>query len=339
MSAVDEPQANTNGLATRRRTRVSSTRGRTGIGDVAALAGVSPGTVSNTLNHPEKVAPATRERVTQAIAALRFTPHGPARSLAVGSMHALGLVLSDLTNSFFVDVARGVEQSAGRRGMFVLMANSDTDLTREQQYLAAFEAAQTFGVIVTINDKGHFDAISARPPGNRPLVFLNYRGDGQDYCSVHMDNRLGGALAAQHLIDIGRRRLALVGGPGHLQPVAERCDGFMEVVRGSGAELVLTQDVDELNRADGWRIGRDLVPRIESGEIDGVFAVADLVAAGVAQALTASDAVSVPRDVAIVGYDDNRAAWDSPLPLTTVRQPGADMGVVGADILFEEIEW
>ncbi|MCB2175589.1 MAG: LacI family transcriptional regulator [Actinomycetales bacterium] len=308
-----------------------------GINDVAALAGVSPGTVSNTLNHPDRVAPATRERVTAAIEALSFVPHGPARSLAVGSMQALGLVVSDLSNSLFVDVARGVEEYAGRHGAMVLMANSDTDLDREQQYLAAFEAAQTLGLLVTINDASHFEAISARPHGSRPLVFLNFRGDGRGRCSVHMDNRLGGRLAARHLVETGRRRLALVGGPSHLQPVAERCEGFADELRSTGAQLVVRRDVEQLHRADGWRVGLELLPLVESGEIDGIFAVADLVASGIAQAIAPSASVSIPDDLGIVGYDDNRAAWDSPLPLTTVRQPGAEMGAAGAGLVFEEI--
>ena len=90
-------------------------------------------------------------------------------------------------------------------------------------------------MMVTINDERHVQTIAARAYGPRPLIFRNYRGDGEAYCSVHTDNRRGGELATQHLIEGGRRGLALVAGPKELQPVAERCRGFVDVLRHSSA--------------------------------------------------------------------------------------------------------
>ncbi|WNM23834.1 LacI family DNA-binding transcriptional regulator [Demequina capsici] len=309
---------------------------RASIADVAAHAGVSQGTVSNVMNHPERVAARTRERVERAIAELDFTPHGPARSLAAGSIPALGLILSDLSNSLFVDISRGVERVAAEHRTFVLMANTDTDLERERRYLDAFASTQTLGTLLTINDASHYRALVEGYRAGRPLVFLNYRGQGDTHCCVHTDNREGGRIAARHLVETGRRRLALVGAPMWLQPVSERVEGFQEEARALGATIVAHEEAGELNRAYGWSAGRALLSRVERGEIDGVFAVADLLAAGIAQALSGAG-VRIPEDVAIVGYDDNRAAWDSPLPLTTIRQPGEGMGAAGADLVFEEL--
>ncbi|MDN4471723.1 LacI family DNA-binding transcriptional regulator [Demequina zhanjiangensis] len=309
---------------------------RASIADVAALAGVSQGTVSNVLNHPERVSPKTRDKVETAIARLEFTPHGPARSLAAGATRALGLVLSDITNSLFVDISRGVERVAAQHDVFVLMANTDTDLERERRYLAAFDATQTLGTLVTINDASHYRTLVDAHRNGRPLVFLNYRGAGDTHCTVHTDNREGGRIAARHLAEIGCTRLALVGGPEWLQPVADRKAGFEEAAAEAGVEIVAYEDAGELNRAYGWSVGRALLSRVQKGEVDGIFAVADLMAAGVAQAL-AGAGVSIPEDVAIVGYDDNRAAWDGPLPLTTIRQPGEGMGAAGTRLVFEEL--
>ncbi|WP_062523017.1 LacI family DNA-binding transcriptional regulator [Demequina silvatica] len=310
---------------------------RSSLADVAALAGVSKGTVSHVLNHPERVAEATRQRVESAIAELSFVPHGTARSLAVGTMPAVGLVLSDVANSLFVEMLRGVERIVEERNGYVLIANSYTDLDRERRYLGMFEAVHTLGALVSINNPAHYESLAAHHRGERPLVFLDYRNLDDRYCSVHADNRAGGAIAARHLVELGRRRLAVVSPPYELQPVAERLAGFEEVVDASDATIVARVGVENVHRADGWRVGRELLPRIESGEIDGIFAVADLAAAGVLQAVSASGTVDVPGDVAIVGYDDNQEAWDSPIPLTTVRQPGEDMGARGAELLFEEI--
>ncbi|WP_227589872.1 LacI family DNA-binding transcriptional regulator [Demequina pelophila] len=309
---------------------------RVGIGDVARLAGVSQGTVSNVLNHPQRVSEATLTRVEAAIATLGFVPHGPARSLAAGSTRALGLVLSDLTNSLFVDISRGVERVATEHQAYVLMANTDADLARERQYLAMFEASQTLATLVTINDASHFRGLVDGHRPSHPLIFLNYRGDSDHHCRVDMDNRLGGRLAARHLIDTGRRRLVVVAGPLELQPVAERLAGFTEESAAAGVE-VRVERVDQIDRSHGWAVGRRLAPRVGAGEVDGVFAVADLLAAGIAQAFGVEPGLSIPRDVGIVGYDDNRAAWDSPMPLTTIRQPGEALGAAGAAIAFEEI--
>ncbi|WP_062316018.1 MULTISPECIES: LacI family DNA-binding transcriptional regulator [Demequina] len=309
---------------------------RTSIADVARLARVSQGTVSNVLNHPDRVSAATRERVEDAIARLDFVPHGPARSLAAGSMQALGLILSDLTNSLFVDVSRGVERIASEHGAFVLIANSDTDLARERQYLANFEATQALATLVTINDASHYRMLVAQHRSSRPLVFLNYRGVSDSHCTIDMGNREGGRLAARHLIETGRRRLLVVGGPLELQPVADRVAGFTEEARAAGLD-VMYDHVDELDRSHGWALGRRIASQVVAGDVDGVFAVADLVAAGVAQALAAEPGLVIPRDVGIVGYDDNRAAWDSPTPLTTIHQPGEELGEAGARIAFEEI--
>jgi LacI family transcriptional regulator len=310
---------------------------RSGISDVAALAGVSQGTVSNVLNYPDKVSPATREKVDRAIAMLNYTPHGPARSLAAGGTKALGLVLSDLQNSLFIDIARGVERAASEAGAALLLANTDAVLEREQQYLRVFAENRVLGTLITLNDTKHYHRVVTTDRGDIPLVLLNYAPEDDTHCSVHVDNERGGALVAEHLIDIGRTRLVSVGIPGSLQPVVERARGFGGVVSDRGLRPVAVESVDQLERAHGWRLGLDLIPRIQAGEIDGIFAMADLVAAGIAQAITAHSDLRIPEDVAIVGYDNNRAAWDSPTPLTTVDQPGEEMGYEGGKLILAEL--
>ena len=319
--------------------RNGAAKSRTSIADVATLAGVSQATVSNVANHPERVADSTRLKVQRAIELLRYTPSGLARSLAVGSMRALGLVLSDLQNSLFVDIARGAERAALERDAAVLLANTGSALQSEQRYIRMFADTRVLATLVTLNDTMHYRRVVNAGSPDMALVLLNFDpGDDDAHCAVHVDNALGARLAVEHLRDIGRKRIALITQHGSLQPITERERGFAAAARDAGLRPAAEIAIDDLSRADGYRAGLELLPLIEAGEVDSVFAMADLVAAGVAQAVLSQSDLRVPDDLAIVGYDDNRAAWDSPTPLTTIAQPGEEMGYAGAALAFEEIE-
>ena len=166
-------------------------RPRPSVDDVASLAGVSLGTVSNVLNHPDKVAAATRERVERAMVMLGYVPNTAARSLKFGSTRSIGLIVSDLSNSLFVDIARGAETGAEHGGLTLLIANSDARIERESNYLAMFAQARVTGVLMTLNDAAHFAAVARRAPAGIPLVLLNFSAPVSQYCSVDVDNALG----------------------------------------------------------------------------------------------------------------------------------------------------
>ncbi|MEL7977979.1 LacI family DNA-binding transcriptional regulator [Isoptericola sp. F-RaC21] len=312
-------------------------RARASIADVAVLAGVSLGTVSNVLNHPSRVSAVTAQKVARAMAKLDYVPDGNARSLAAGSNRTIGIVLPDLSNSLFVDVARGAEDSADRAGHALMIANSDTRLERESRHLRTFAQARVAGILLTLNDEDHYEAIVGDTPKNLPTVMLNLAVPVSRSCSVSVDNELGGWMATTHLIETGRRRLVFVGGPESLDPVRDRSKGFARAVGERSLQPVRAISPPGVNRADGWGVGTALVDEIRAGVVDGIFAATDLLAAGIVQALTAAG-VQVPEDVAVVGYDNNQAAWDSPIPITTIAQPGEDMGRVGADLVLEEAQ-
>jgi LacI family transcriptional regulator len=310
-------------------------RARPSIGDVAQLAGVSLGTVSNVLNHPSRVSPGTSDKVVRAMAMLDYVPDGVARSLAAGSSRTIGIVLPDLANSLFVDVARGAESAAESADHTLMIANSDTRLEREVRYLRTFGQARVAGILLTLNDEEHYAAIAGEAPRTAPTVMLNLAVPTARSCSVSVDNELGGRLATEHLADTGRRRLVFVGGPETLEPVRHRERGFARAVRERGLEHVRTVSPGGVNRADGWEVGGALVPEVRAGTVDGIVAATDLLAAGILQAFSTAG-VDVPGTVGVVGYDNNQAAWDSPIPITTVAQPGAEMGRAGAELVLAE---
>lgn len=316
----------------------ATSTGTAGIADVASLAGVSQSTVSNVLNHRERVAAETIDRVERAISMLGYVPNGAARSLAAGRSRSIGLVLSDLGNSLFVDIARGAERAAEEHGLSLLVANADGRLEREDRYVDLFTESRVLGTLLTLNDETHYRALSTRRARGTVLTLLNFHADAAAFCSAYFDNEAGGRLATQHLLDTGRSRLVFVGGPSALQPVADRREGFRRTLAASGIRPVDELSPDGINRADGWKVGHALAARVVTGEIDGVVAASDLLAAGIVQAFTESSGIGVPDIVGVIGYDNNQAAWDSPIQISTISQPGAELGYAGVGLLLDDLD-
>jgi LacI family transcriptional regulator len=311
-------------------------RSQPSMADVAAHAGVALGTVSNTLNNPEKVRETTRRRVLASIAELGFVRNDAARSLAAGVSTSVGLVLADLGNSFFVDIARGVEEVMRRRGMDVLIVNSDVEPSREVHNLELLDRSRVAGIIIAPLDT-KLARSSVLPTRSTPTVFVNFESPSGAYSGVIVDERHGGLLAAEHLLVLGRRRLLFVGGPMFLSAVAARLDGAREAVASApGATL----DVEE-TRGLNIRHGRELAKRViaaGAGRYDGVIAASDLLAIGLVQVLNETPGFAVPLDIAVTGYDNNHFASESGVPISTVAQPGDEMGRAAADLLLEHIE-
>jgi LacI family transcriptional regulator len=307
------------------------------MADVASAAGVSLGTVSNVLNQPHKVAPRTVQRVQAAIDELRFVPNRAARALAAGTSTTVGFVLTDLSNSFFLDMTRGAEDAGRASSKSLLLANSDLDPAKQDFYLGLFDEERVAGILLTPVARELGDARRVRDHG-RPVVVLNEPAATGEFCSVTVDDELGGYLAARHLIDLGRRRLAFVGGPDRLEPVRERRVGAERAVRETdGAVSIEVLPTREVQVEDGREAGAMLARRDRRDLPDGIVAAADLLAMGIVQSLDAED-VRFPDDIAIIGYDNNRAARDTVVPLSTVEQPGPAMGAAAMRLLLDEVE-
>ena len=310
-------------------------RSQPSMADVAAHAGVALGTVSNTLNSPEKVRESTRRRVLASIAELGFVRNDAARSLAAGVSTSVGLVLADLGNSFFVDIARGVEDVMRRRGMDVLIVNSDVEPGREIHNLELLDRSRVAGIIIAPLDT-QLARSSVLPTRSTPTVFVNFESPTLAYSGVVVDEEHGGRLAAEHLLLTGRRRLLFVGGPTSLVAVASRLGGVRAAVASTAGA---TLDVEE-TRGLQMRHGREVAKRLIAagvGHYDGIVAASDLLAIGIVQVLSETPGFSVPADVAVTGYDNNHFASESALPISTVAQPGEEMGQAAADLLLTQI--
>lgn len=307
------------------------------VKDVAALARVSVGTVSNVLNRPELVAPETVERVTQAMEKLSYVRNEAARQLRLGHSQALGLITLSGGNPFFTDLATAAEDAAADAGFSVIVGNSNDRKDREAGYLSLFEELRVRGVLLSpVGDP----APRLRRMRDRGIsaVLVDTVSTDSSFSSVSVDDVAGGALAAAHLIESGRRRLAYVGGPIEIRQVRDRLQGARQEVAKHPEVTLEVVDVGALTVQEGRAAGAAIAARRSSDRPDAVFAANDLLAIGLLQSLFINGRLAIPQEIALVGYDDIQFASASVVPLTSVRQPSALIGRTGVEILLQEAE-
>ncbi|MDQ1129460.1 LacI family DNA-binding transcriptional regulator [Microbacterium sp. SORGH_AS_0888] len=307
------------------------------VRDVANAAGVSVGTVSNVLNRPDRVAPATVARVLAAIDELGFVRNDAARQLRVGRSRSIGLVVLDLRNPFFTEVARGAEERAAELGMTVLVANSDERSDREAMNLDMFEEQRVFGVLVTpVADV--LSRVQRLRQHGTPAVLVDRAAKEPGFASVAVDDVAGGRLAAEHLLEAGRRRIAFVGGPVALRQVGDRLEGAQRAVAAVPGATLEFVGTGALTVAEGRAAAARILERPPGSRPDAVFAANDLLALGVLQSLVMTGTTRVPEEIALIGYDDIDFASAAVVPLSSVRQPASLIGATAVDLLVEVAE-
>ncbi|WP_158867657.1 LacI family DNA-binding transcriptional regulator [Leifsonia sp. AG29] len=305
------------------------------VKDVAALAQVSVGTVSNVLNRPEIVSPETVERVTSAMEKLSYVRNEAARQLRLGHSQALGLITLSGGNPFFADMATAAEDAAAEAGFSVIVGNSDERKDREAGYLNLFEELRVRGVLLSPVGDPAARLRQLRDRGIRSVLVDRVSSD-ETFSSVSVDDVAGGALAAAHLIETGRTRLAFVGGPSEIRQVSDRLAGARREVETHPGVTLEVLPVAGLTVQEGRAVGEAIVARPRADRPDGVFAANDLLAVGLLQGLFITGRLSIPEELALVGYDDILFASASVVPLTSIRQPTQLIGRTGVEILLEE---
>lgn len=306
------------------------------VRDVALRARVSVGTVSNVMNHPDKVAPATVARVQAAINELGFIRNDAARQLRDGRSKTIGLVVLDVRNPFFTDIALGAEGKAATAGLSVTLGNSDENPVREATYLDLFEQQRVHGVLISpyadINER-----LRRLRQRGIPAVLVDRTSTDATLSSVSVDDVAGGRLAVEHLIAQGRRRIAFVGGPMQIRQVTDRLDGARQAVAVNPDVTLEVIEIEALSVLAGRSAGAAIAARPRAQRPDAIFAANDLVSMGVLQALMMQGTVvNVPAEIALIGYDDIDFASAAVVPLSSIRQPSALIGATAVEILLEE---
>jgi len=308
---------------------------RVTMADVAREAGVSAMTVSRVVNEKGEVGPATRQRVLEIVERLGYRPSAIARGLATQRTGSLGLVMPDVANPFFSDVARGAAHVAYAEGYNIFLCNTDEDPQRELSVLQSLEEKQVDGVVLCSSrlDDGELEAALAHHPAG---VLVNRRLEMDGVVgSVLIDDEAGGRMATQHLVQAGHRAVGFLAGPPASHSGQQRAKGY----RAALTAAALPHNLDWMRHCSPVvQGGREIARRLLTAypELTALFCYNDLVAVGALQAC-ADLGRQVPDDIAIVGFDDIPLAALVIPPLTTCRVPRYELGAQAMRLLLDQI--
>lgn len=305
------------------------------IADVAAAAGVSPTTVSHALSGKRKVSPDIVERVHEAMDRLGYQPSRSAQNLARGTTRILAIVVPDIGNSYFAELAKGVEAAATERGYNLLLCTTGFDHEREKQYLEMIKSRAVDGVIYSAGSPPTNSELH-RLLGDVPLIFVDEEIIGTDFTSVVSDSEKGAQLVARHLLDLGHRSVLLLDLQGEGATSVRRVGGFREAwLAGGGGDISIVKS--DLTEQGGRTAIGSYVEKMRAGEITAIFALNDFMAIGAINQLR-QDGIDVPRHVSVVGFDDVSAGVYSYPTLTTVRQNVLGLGATATAALIDSLE-
>jgi LacI family transcriptional regulator len=307
------------------------------IKDVALRAGVSVTTVSHVVNDTRHVSAKGRERVEEAIRELGYVPNAMARSLKSNTTSTLGMLIPNSSNPYFAEIVRIVEDRCFGAGYTLVLCNTDDEPHRQSVYLQVLAERRIDGLIVVSTGAGDDDSLVTQLHGLRIPTVLVDREIADPACDlVETAHMQGGLLAVRHLLSLGHKRIACIGGPVGVMPSEQRIEGWRMALAEAGA----TPHADALL----WRGGftsqggyeaMHAILRTEQAP-SAVFVCNDLMAIGALRAAHESG-VHVPDDLSIVGFDDiELSAYTSP-PLTTVAQPKERIGALAVDMLLERV--
>lgn len=305
------------------------------IRDVAELAGVHPSTVSRVINNDSRISEKTKNKVLLIIKKLEYTPNAIARGLKIKRTYTLGMLIPDITNPFFAEIARGVEDAANANGFNIILCNTDDKLKKERIYLEILKGKRVDGLILGtahIKDKSIIELEKKK----FPYILLSRNIEGLDKNCVIVDDVAGGIMVTEYLIKLGHRRIAHITGPPTVRAANNRLEGYKFALEKHQIEYH-----EELVKEGDFRIkgGYQVMKRfLKLAEPPtAIFAANDLLALGAMQAIQ-REKYHIPEDFCIIGFDDIRLASFVYPPLTTIRQPMLEMGALAVKMLLKIIE-
>lgn len=298
--------------------------------DVARKAGVGAATVSRVINGGLNVSPATFAAVTAAIRELGYHPNHAARSLKGAKTKTIGLVVPSVADPFFSSAAAAIEDVARTRGTLVLLATSNNDPAHEREQMSTLIQRRIDGLILVPSDQTDRSLFEQ---SGFPTICLDRPIKGTPVSTVIGDNYGGAKAATQHLVDHGYKRILCLGGDPLLFTSKKRFQGHREVIRRAGLPYLADFNVQDYASAEAA-----VVTHLKtSAGVDAIFTTKNSTTVCVYKILR-SLGLSIPRDVALLGYDDFELADALDPPISVIRQPVTQLATAAAELLFEQLD-
>ncbi len=305
--------------------------------DIAREAGISTTTVSRALNNKDAISPSTRKRILELAKQMDYTPNAVARGLKASRSATIGVVITDISDPFFAPIVKGIEKAARQEDYHLILSNTDENYQMEEEALETLIERRVDGLLITPVQTSFQDIVELKKK-TIPFVLICRHFNFEllvelDYVST--DDVKGALLATTHLIEKGHRRILFINGPTYVSSAKERLAGYKRALFEAGVKL------DEslireggIKMEDGYRITKEELEKPR--RFTAIFAYSDFVALGAMKALKEAN-LKIPRDIALIGYDDIDIVSFLEVPLTTMRIPKYELGMEGFKLLTKKM--
>ncbi|WP_285397222.1 LacI family DNA-binding transcriptional regulator [Lysinibacillus sp. fls2-241-R2A-57] len=306
------------------------------IKDIAKKAGVSITTVSRVLNQKEEgMSQQTREKILKVMEEVDFQPNQFARGLVTKQSKTFGLIVPNISNPYFPELCRGVEDEANEREYSLIICNSDDRSDKEKRYLRLLEEQQVDGIIFSAKDYLDPSDEEQLSRAKIPFVLIDRGKNEKKHSCVFLDNDKGGYLAGKHLIELGHRKIGCIIGPRSISLTIERLEGFKRALSESGVELLPAHIIEgNFQMEMAYDKSKDLLMK---KEVTAIFAFNDVMAFGVYR-MAHELGIQIPTELSIVGFDDIPFVSVLIPKLTTIRQDTYQMGREAVKLLIQKLE-
>lgn len=304
------------------------------IKDIAKVAGVSYATVSRALNDHPEINEETKKKIKEIAKQMGYTPNAVARGLVKKNTNMIALLIPDITNPFYPEVARGVEDFARENGYCVFLCNTNWDEKNEQKYLNILKERRVDGIIIAPVSMDTYDYISENNE-DIPVVYIGNRMEDSKASYVVIDDFKAGYIATEYFVKLGHTNIAFIGGHDRTTSHIDRINGYKHALMENGLET-------DINSIKGFSFKKEsgygtFLEMVKNRRVPtAIVAENDIIALGIMEAAE-KHGYEIPKDISIIGIDDIEFGSLSKINLTTVAQPKFDIGHKSAGILLDLI--
>ena len=307
---------------------------RVTIKDIANVTGFSINTVSRALNSKPEIRTETKEKILETAKKLGYYPNKLARGLRSNKTQTIGVIVTDIANPFFGSLVKGVERTARKHSYSIILQDTDEDYEREKEAIEVMFSERVDGLLITPVQTGT-ETIEKLKESGLPFVLLGRHFDDLETDYVVTDDIQGGYLATEYLLKCRHEKIAIINGPLHISSAKERFQGYKKAL--ARYEIQFDKSLvsfGAITMGDGYTAVQALLER--SPRPTAIFCYSDFVAFGVMKAIRESE-LRIPKDIAVVGYDDIEFSSCLEVPLTTVRIPKKELGSRAMEALYGRI--